>query len=182
MGLGATDASMETAVRYERLGIAVLAFGGLALVSLVLAVAAMIGGRMSFVVGAVALACFFSIVGVWVAYSLSDVVVSDTGIVRRLWGKTIAEIRWVNVRAIRVVQAIDVERGGTVRIFTISPITPAASVLPGTSRITFAERGDLRAIIEHMNRHIAARGIRVEVRRSTFDKAWTPADRIDQRP
>jgi hypothetical protein len=135
----------------------------------------------------VALICFggISLIGWFVITSRADVVVSETGVSRRLWGRTLREISWGNIKKIRVFKMYDQAYRRKVRVFHVFPVRPSGFRLSPSGKIWFDEPEDLSALIEHMNRHIAAQRIPVEVQvgASWSDPAsWSTRNRISPTP
>lgn len=123
-----------------------------------------------------------SLIGWFVTTDQADVVVSETGVSRRLWGRTLREISWGNVKKIRVWKMYHRGYRRKVRIFWVVPVHPPRFRLTPTGKISFDEPSDMSGLIEHMNRHIAAHGIPVEVwvGMSWSDPAsWSTRTRID---
>ena len=135
----------------------------------------------------VTLICFggISLIGWFVITSRADVVVSETGVSRRLWGRTLREISWGNIKKIRVFKMYDQAYRRKVRVFHVFPVRPSGFRLSPSGKIWFDEPEDLSALIEHMNRHIAAQRIPVEVQvgASWSDPAsWSTRNRISPTP
>ena len=177
---------MQTRFRYKSLRTVVLATTGLAILGMVVgvmssALSSKREGELGVAVGIMVFA-FFGSVGLALAFYLSDVVVTDTGISRCLLGKTLTEIHWDKIKLVRIAQGVDPGTGKATRVFSFYPATPAGFRLLPSGRIWFAEHGDFSALIEHVNRHIVARGIPVMVQGGTSRREWTPHARIDLAP
>ena len=179
---------METRFRYEGLRAAILAFGFLAFMGVAISVAPAFlaregqDGREIVVLGLLLfLAC--SLIGYGVALNLSDVLVSDIGLSRVLLGKTLRETRWEDVALIQVRWRQNRYDGVHRQLWVFSRRAARRGL---RRRLSFAEQGDLRAVIEHMNRQIAARRIPLEVERKgnrvRARPEWTRPDRIDPTP
>jgi hypothetical protein len=113
------------------------------------------------------------------------VVVSETAVSRRLWGRTLRQISWENIKKIRVFKIYHQAYRRKVRVFHVYPVRPSGFRLSPSGKIFFVEEEDLSDLIEHMNRHIAVHGIPVEVRvgASRSDPAsWSTRNRIDPTP
>jgi len=126
-----------------------------------------------------------SIMGCFLVASRADVVVSETGVSRCLWGRTLREISWGNIKKIRVFKMYDQAYRRKVRVFHVFPVRPSGFRLSPSGKIWFDEPEDLSALIEHMNRHIAAQRIPVEVQvgASWSDPAsWSTRNRISPTP
>lgn len=126
-----------------------------------------------------------SIMGCVLVASRADVVVSDTGLSRCLWGRTLRKISWENIKKIRVLKTYHRGYRKKVRVFHVFPARPSGFRLSPSGKIFFDESEDLSELIEHMNRHIAAHGIPVEVQvgASWSDPAsWSTRNRIDPTP
>ncbi len=178
--------STETTFHYEQ--VRVLITWTVAVDTLVLGVALelVLMGKpaQALQVGSVLLPCF-SLIGWFVVSSMADVVVSEGSLSRRLWGRTLREISWGNIKMIRVFKMYHRGYGRTVRVFQVFPIRPSGLRFLPSGKIVFDEPGDLSSLIEHMNRRIAARGIPVEVLvgASRSDPAsWSTRNRIDPTP
>jgi hypothetical protein len=179
---------METRFRYEGLRAAIMVFGFLAFMGIATSVAPAFlrrEGQDGCEVAGIGLLLFFvcSLVGYGVALNLSDVIVSDMGLSRSLWGRTLQEMRWDDVTLIKV-SWMQNRYSGVYRNLRVFSHRAARGGLRRT--ISFAEQGDLRALIEHMNRHIAARRIPVEVEKKRdrlwAHPEWIRCDRIDPTP
>jgi hypothetical protein len=131
---------------------------------------------------------FFSCVSAigWSLVSFqADVVVSDVGLSRRLWGRTLREIPWGNIQKIRVFSMYQRDLRKKVRVFHVFPVRPSGFRISPSGKVWFRESGDFSPLIEHMNQHIAANGIPVEMQvgSSWSDAAsWSMRDRIDSKP
>ncbi len=126
-----------------------------------------------------------SMIGWFVITSLADVVVSETGVSRRLWGLTLRGISWGNIKTIRVFKMYHRAYRRKVRVFHVLPVRPSGFRLSPSGKITFDEPEDLSDLIEHMNRRLAAHAIPVEVKvgASWSDPAsWSTRNRIDPTP
>jgi hypothetical protein len=121
----------------------------------------------------------FSILGLFLLFSQSDVVVSETGLSRQLWGKTLKEISWDNVKKIQIFAIYHKGLGRKVRVFHVFPVRRSGPRVMPSGKIWFGEHGDFSAVIEHMNRRIAANGIPVEVK---LGGSWVSRNRIDPTP
>lgn len=124
----------------------------------------------------------FSLIAWFVITSLADVVVSETGVSRRLWGLTLRQISWVNVKKIRVWKMYHQAYRRKVRVVWVLPVHPSRFRFTPSGKIAFDEPSDMTGLIEHMNRHIAGHGIPVEVQvgSSWSDPAsWSTRNRID---
>ena len=127
----------------------------------------------------------FSLIGWFLIAGSADVVVSETGVSRRLWGRTLREISWGNVKKIRVWKMYHRGYRRKVRIFWVVPVHPSRLRLTPSGKISFDEPSDMSGLIEHMNRHIAAHGISVEVWGGTSwsdwsdPASWSTRNRID---
>jgi len=135
----------------------------------------------------VALICLggISFIGWFVITSLADVVVSETGVSRCLWGRTLREISWGNIKKIRVFKMYHRAYRRKVRVFHVIPVRPSGFRLTPSGKICFDEPEDISALIEHMNQHIAAHGIPVEVKVGTSwsdPASWSTRNRIDPIP
>jgi hypothetical protein len=123
-----------------------------------------------------------SMIGWFVITSLADVVVSETGVSRCLWGRTLREISWGNIKKIRVFKMYHQAYRRKVRVFHVFPVHPSGFRLSPSGKISFDEPSDMSGLIEHMNRHIAEHGIPVEVRVGTSwgdPASWSTRNRID---
>lgn len=126
-----------------------------------------------------------SMIGVFLVTSRADVVVSEAGVSRRLWGRTLRQISWENIKKIRVFKIYHQAYRRKVRVFHVLPVRPSGFRLSPSGKIFFLEEEDLGDLIEHMNRRIAAQGIPVEVSvgGSRNDPAsWKIRNRIDPTP
>ena len=131
--------------------------------------------------GLILLGCF-SLIGWFLVSSMADVVVSDTGVSRRLWGRTLRGISWGNVKKIRVWKMYHRGYRREVRVFWVFPVHPSRFRFTLSGKIWFEEPSDMSGLIEHMNRHIAAHGIPVEVQVGTSwsdPASWSARNRID---
>lgn len=123
-----------------------------------------------------------SLIGWFVITSLADVVVSETGVSRCLWGRTLREISWGNVKKIRVWKMYHRGYQRKVRVVWVFPVHPSRFRFTPSGKISFDEPSDMSGLIEHMNRHIAAHGIPVEVQVGTSwsdPASWSTRNRID---
>lgn len=170
---------METTFRYESLRAMVLAVTCGDLIAIVTGISSALRGGIGGAVFSLVAFAACSLVGVALMLHLSDVVVTDKGLSRRLWGRTIREIPWTNIERVKVRPGHDPDPRRSIRVFSVVPAKPKDSRLERGGQIWFAEHGDFRAVIEHMNRHILANGIRVEVTKDRNEKTWTTVDRID---
>lgn len=123
-----------------------------------------------------------SSMGWFLMASQADVVVSETSVSRRLWGRTLREISWEDIKKIRVFWLYHPGYRREVRVFHVFPVRPSGFRLSPSGKISFDEPADLSALIEHMNRHIAAHGIPIEVKIGTSlsdPTSWSTRNRID---
>lgn len=128
---------------------------------------------------------FFSMAGWFVIAGQADVVVSETSVSRRLWGRTLREISWGNVKKIRVWKMYHRGYRRKVRVFWVLPVHPSRFRFTPSGKISFDEPSDMSGLIEHMNRHIAAHGIPIEVYIGTSwsdPASWSIRNRIDPTP
>lgn len=124
----------------------------------------------------------FSSIGWFLMASYADVVVSETSVSRRLWGRTLREISWEDIKKIRVFWLYHPGYRREVRVFHVFPVRPSGFRLSPSGKISFDEPADLSALIEHMNRHIAAHRIPIEVKIGTSwsdPASWSTRNRID---
>lgn len=127
----------------------------------------------------------FSMIGWFLIVSQADVVVSDTSVSRCLWSRKLRVISWGDISRIRVFKMYHHAYRRKVRVFHVFPVRPSGVRLSPSGKICFAETGDFSAVIEHMNRHIAAHGIPVEVQVGTSwsdPASWSIRDRIEPTP
>jgi hypothetical protein len=117
----------------------------------------------------------FSLIGWFVTTEQADVVVSGIGVSRRLWGRTLREISWENVKKIRVWKMYHRGYRRQVRVFWVFPVHPSRFRFTPSGKMMFVEPTDMSGLIEHMNRHIAAHGIPVEVWGGTSWSDWSDA-------
>ena len=110
----------------------------------------------------------FSMIVWFVITSLADVVVSETGVSRCLWGRTLREISWGNVKKIRVWKMYHRGYRRKVRVFWVFPVHASRFRFTPSGKISFDEPSDMSGLIEHMNQHITAHGIPVEVQVGTI--------------
>jgi len=123
-----------------------------------------------------------SMVGWFVIAGQADVVVSETSLSRRLWGRTLRKISWGNVKKIRVWTMYHQGYQRKIRVFWVFPVHPSRLRFTPSGKISFDEPSEMSGLIEHMNRHIAAHGIPVEVHVGTNWSApasWITRNRID---
>lgn len=125
---------------------------------------------------------FLSAIGWLLIVSQADVVVSETSVSRRLWGRTLREISWANVKKIRVWKMFHQGYRRTVRVFWVIPVHPSRLRFTPSGKISITEPSNMSGVIEHMNRHIAAHRIPVEVQVGTSwsdPASWNTRNRIE---
>ena len=118
-------------------------------------------------------------IGWFVTTSLADVVVSETGVSRRLWGRTLKKIEWGNIKKIRVFKMYHQAYRRKVRVVWVFPVHPSRFRFTPSGKISFDEPSDMGGLIEHMNQHVAAHGIPVEVQ---VGASWSTRNGIDPTP
>ncbi len=180
-GLTPVDArSMETTFRYRYTWVLCALTVALDSLGVVIVIGSIRSGRFG---DALLVALIFvgsvSLIGWFVITSRADVVVSETAVSRRLWGRTLRQISWENIKKIRVFKIYHQAYRRKARVFHVLPVRPSGFRLSPSGKIFFVEEEDLSDLIEHMNRYIAARGIPVEVR---VGASWSTRNKIDPTP
>jgi len=98
-----------------------------------------------------------------------------------LVGRTLREISWGNVKKIRYGRCTTGYRR-KVRVFWVFPVHASRFRFTPSGKISFDEPSDMSGLIEHMNQHITAHGIPVEVQVGTIwsdPASWSTRNRID---
>ncbi|GAC1345967.1 MAG: hypothetical protein NVSMB23_22860 [Myxococcales bacterium] len=170
--------AMETRFRYKSAA-ALVAWMCADLFVITIGVSSALRGDVAGVGFSVIAFLLFAILGLFLVLSQSDVVVSETGLSRQQWGKTLKEMSWDNVKKIQVFTTYHKGLGRTIRVFHVFPVRPSGPSVMPSGKIWFGEHGDFSAVIEHMNRFIAANGIPVEVK---IGGNWAARSGIDPIP
>lgn len=105
----------------------------------------------------------FGVLGIMTLLGVSDIIIDNDGISRRLFGVEWQAVRWDCVQRIRIFRIPNFARGGTFRAFKIYSFdSPSGTRRPKT--ISFNEQStDVDSLLRMINKFVAIHGIKVEV-------------------
>jgi hypothetical protein len=173
---------MEVTARHPMRRATLLISGGLTGISLLVSTFELLAEKYDaalgvFVVGVVP----WSVIGTLLVLSMSEIVVNDSGLSRRLWGKTLATIRWDNIRLIRTFEMFHPALRRKVRFVNVFPTKPSGFRLLPSGMFSFGEDYDsFDDVVRCLRGRVAAQGIPVETRDSPT--SWIPGSPADLMP